>query len=139
MPQPAPSVRRQPRFINGVGRAEACVITAGMEVTASSCTITGSNGDTWAGFSGSKSSYPITQVTTYIIQCDDADPDTTDGDSTDRTTVVRALLARTLIAITLRTAPTSCRQSLQLVSIKLPLGRASCRLVAPIRPRSATL
>jgi hypothetical protein len=56
---------------------------------AASCTVTGSNGDTWDGLNGSETSSPITQVTTYTIQCDDADPDTTEDDFSHAVTVVR--------------------------------------------------
>jgi hypothetical protein len=49
----------------------------------------GTNGDTWSGTSGTRTSSPITQVTTYTIQCDDADPDETQDDFSDAVTVVR--------------------------------------------------
>jgi hypothetical protein len=56
---------------------------------AASCTVTGTNGDTWNGTSGSRTSSPVMQVTTYTLACDDADPDTSEDDFTDRVTVVR--------------------------------------------------
>lgn len=56
---------------------------------AESCTVSGTNGDTWTGTNASRTSSPITQVVYYTIQCDDADPDTTEDDYSDRVTVVR--------------------------------------------------
>lgn len=41
------------------------------------------------GGSGTQTSSPSTQVTTYTVQCNDADPDETEDDFTDRVTVVR--------------------------------------------------
>lgn len=56
---------------------------------AESCTVTGTNGDSWTGTTASRTSSPITQVVQYTLTCDDADPDTTEDDFTDRVTVVR--------------------------------------------------
>jgi|GEM_PF-5439117 len=56
---------------------------------AESCTVTGSNGDSWTGTNTSRTSSPITQLVQYTLSCDDADPDTTEDDFTDRVTVVR--------------------------------------------------
>lgn len=47
-----------------------------------SCTISG-NGDTWTGTSGSDTSSPITDFTTYTISCDDLDADVLEDDLID--------------------------------------------------------
>jgi hypothetical protein len=72
--------------LDGSGKPTTVSWTA---TDAASCTVTGTYGDTWSGTSATRTSSPITQVTTYTIQCDDADPDTTEDDFTDSTTVVR--------------------------------------------------
>jgi hypothetical protein len=56
---------------------------------AETCTVTGTNGDTWTGTNTSRTSSAITEVVHYTLICDDADPDTTEDDFTDRVTVVR--------------------------------------------------
>lgn len=71
-----------------VGSGKTTTIT--WETTdAESCTVSGTNGDTWSGIASSKTSSPITQVVQYTLACDDTDPDTTEDDFTDRVTVVR--------------------------------------------------
>lgn len=50
----------------------------------SSCTVAGSNGDTWSGTSGNEISSAITVETTFVIACEE-----TDGDSVSETEVVK--------------------------------------------------
>jgi hypothetical protein len=54
---------------------------------AASCTVTGTNGDTWTGTSNSETSSPITQFTTYTLVCDDTDPDSTQDDLSDTVSI----------------------------------------------------
>jgi hypothetical protein len=78
-------ISASPRLV-GSGKST----TISWETTdAESCTVSGTNGDTWSGTNTSRTSSPITQVTQYTLTCDDADPDTTEDDFTDRVTVVR--------------------------------------------------
>jgi hypothetical protein len=43
------------------------------DITAGSCTVTGTNGNSWTGDSGSQSSNPITGPTVFTLQCLDAE------------------------------------------------------------------
>ncbi|MBI5456739.1 RICIN domain-containing protein [Candidatus Kaiserbacteria bacterium] len=81
--------------VTGSITASPRLVTSGKTTTVSwstddavSCTVTG-NGDTWIGTSGSQTSSPITELTTYTIRCDDGDPDTTQDDFTDKVHIVR--------------------------------------------------
>ncbi|MBI5456736.1 hypothetical protein HY969_03255 [Candidatus Kaiserbacteria bacterium] len=78
------SISASPRLV----RSGATTQVSWSTDDASSCTVTG-NGDTWTGTTGSQTSSPITELTTYTIHCDDGDPDSTQDDFTDRVIVVR--------------------------------------------------
>ena len=47
-----------------------------------SCTVTGTNGDSWSGTSGTQTSSPIADKVTYTLSCDGLDAGT-DPDFTD--------------------------------------------------------
>ncbi|HEY4519412.1 MAG TPA: hypothetical protein VJH33_00030 [Candidatus Paceibacterota bacterium] len=64
------------------------VVVSWNVTNAVSCSVSGTNGDSWGGTSGSQTSSPITEFTTFTLACDDGDADTVQDDLTDSTSVL---------------------------------------------------
>lgn len=84
IPTASGSISTSPVFILSGDPATVSWNTTGT----ASCSVVGTNGDTWSGVSGSETSSPITQFTTFTLSCDDGDADFVQDDFVDSTSVL---------------------------------------------------
>lgn len=68
-------------------RPGATVVVHWQTDDAATCTVTGSNGDSWTGTSGTETSSALTDKTTFTLSCDGLDSDSA-TDFTDVETVI---------------------------------------------------
>ena len=64
-PTPEGSLSASPRLLRSGATTQISWTTSGV----TSCTVAGSNGDSWTGTSGTQTTSPITQQTTYTLSC----------------------------------------------------------------------
>lgn len=68
-------------------RPNATIIVHWQTDDADSCTVVGTNGDSWSGTSGTATSSPLTALTSYTLSCDGLDAGS-GADFTDTETVL---------------------------------------------------